>query len=340
MSEQKLSVHIVTWNSAQYILDCLASLHGQTFQDFTVIIIDNGSRDDTIQLIKQEHPAATVLRNSKNLGFAKAHNQALKLSTSPLVCVMNDDVLLESGFLARAVAGFDAGEHIGSVTGKMLKLTQTSKYSTLTDKFAHAKVVDSCGLVVKKTGEVIDRGEGQQDDGTYDQRQKVFGPSGALALYRKKALVDISADEEYFDESFFMYKEDIDVAWRLQWRGWESIYIPEARALHRRTAAAKGRTLRDKVQGRKNKSRLTNQLSYLNHLRTMIKNVHGVVLLKMTPWMLVFEGAKALYMLLFETRTFVVVKTLLGEYGQLHKARKYIKATKKQKSSHVAKWVH
>src|SRR5258708_5828501 len=76
----KVSIHIVTWNSAKHLPDALASLRAQTFTDFNLIVIDNASNDESVALIREHYPEATLLRNSKNLGFSRGHNQAIALA--------------------------------------------------------------------------------------------------------------------------------------------------------------------------------------------------------------------------------------------------------------------
>ncbi|MFN3301467.1 MAG: glycosyltransferase, partial [Patescibacteria group bacterium] len=101
----KISIQIVTWNSRKFLSECLNSIFNQTYKDFSILIIDNASNDGTIEFIKENYPTLNILRNSKNLGFATAHNQGLRLfENSPYVLLINPDVILEKDWLEKILS--------------------------------------------------------------------------------------------------------------------------------------------------------------------------------------------------------------------------------------------
>src|SRR4029077_15994254 len=118
------------------------------------------------------------------------------------------------------VRAMDSRPDAASASGKLLRLDGTT--------------IDSTGIVMMREQRHLDRGADQNDAGQFDQAEDIFGPSGAAAMYRRSALDDAAIYGQYFDEDFFAYREDADLAWRCQLLGWTSLYVPAAVARHRR----------------------------------------------------------------------------------------------------------
>jgi GT2 family glycosyltransferase len=226
MAMLKVSVNIVTFNSADDIEGCLTSLQKQTFRDFRVRLLDNGSSDDTIE--RSHVFDVDLTRSAKNLGFAKAHNELIRKSESEYVLVLNPDTVLRETFLQEIVRGLEARPDAGSASGKLLRMDHIT--------------IDSTGITMLRSQRHLDRGAGQPDLGQFDTAEDIFGPSGAAALYRRTALEDAAMEGEYFDEDFFAYREDADLAWRLRLLRWNAIYVPSATALHRRRVTPERRS--------------------------------------------------------------------------------------------------
>lgn len=263
----KVSIHIVSWNSLKFIPECLKSVFGQSFKDFSVLIIDNASDDNTVAFIAENYPQVKIIKNSKNLGFARAHNQGIITTDSEYILFLNPDIILKLDFLEKLMEVAKTDATSGAFGGKLLKI-QTSDAEI--GERQRTKVIDSVGLKIYKSRRVIDQGEGDEDVGQYERRRDVFGISGACALYRRKALEDIKipvktngTSDEYFDEDFGNYKEDIDLAWRLRLRGWRAVYVPEAIAYHFRGAP---------IRKRMGQFSLVAFLSYRNHLWMLLKD--------------------------------------------------------------------
>ena len=271
----KVSIQIITWNSSRYIGDCLNSLQAQTFTDFSVLVIDNASTDGTVEFVRSHYPTAAVLQNFKNLGYAKANNQGIKLAKSPYVLVLNPDVILEPDFLARLVALADQQPQAGSFGGKLLKLHSQAidqQDQSGLRQAVKSDLIDSAGLLIYRSRKVVNRGEGQKDQGQYDQTEEVFGLSGAVVLYRRGALEAVAVNKQYFDDDFFAYKEDIDLAWRLRLYGFAAWYLPTSVAYHYRQLAAAdpgpgGKKIR---QHRRTVSRFLRSASLKNHQPMLI----------------------------------------------------------------------
>ena len=213
-----VSVQIVTFNSASDVSACLQSLAGQQFGRFRIRILDNGSTDHTLDLLRDVD--ADLVECGTNLGFAVAHNRLARSYPAPYILFLNPDTILEPSFLGELVSAMDEAPEAGSATGKLLRFD--------------GKTLDSTGIVMTRNQRHLDRGAGEIDRGQYDLQEAVFGPSCAAALYRYACLEDVALGGQFFDEDFFAYREDADLAWRCQLMGWRSLYVPSARALHRR----------------------------------------------------------------------------------------------------------
>lgn len=228
----KVAVNIVTFNSASDIAACLESLQQQTLQDFGIHIFDNASSDDTLKTI-EPFDIEYMVRSPVNTGFCKAHNELARRFPSEYVLFLNPDTILRSNFIAELVRALDIRQDAASASGKLIRM----------DK----QTLDSTGIVMLREQRHLDRGAGQPDLGQFDKAGDIFGPSGAAALYRRKALEDTAIDGQFFDEDFFAYREDADLAWRCRLLGWKSIYVPGAVALHRRRVTPERRVALPKL---------------------------------------------------------------------------------------------
>ncbi len=337
---QKISVHIVTWNSVKVLREALDSLRAQTFGDFALVVVDNASTDGSIECVRERFPEATVLRNFKNLGFSRAHNQAIELarkSGAEYVLVMNPDIILTPDYLKRLMEAVEGRSEIGSACGKLLRVTAPP---TEDDDPVFTGVIDSAGLALRPNRRAVDRGSGEKDAGQYKKNAEVFGVSGALALYRLAALDDLAATTgEIFDEDFFAYKEDVDLAWRLRLMGWKAAYFPAAVAYHYRGAAGEAHGgLTKAFSGRLRRSPLVNRLSTRNHLLTLVKNEHWQNALLAAPLIAAYEAAKFFAALLTQPSTLPAYLSFWSNLPKMLRKRRRIVASRKLSAAEIRKW--
>ena len=220
-----MAVTVVTHNSEAYIRSCLESVLSQGHPPCEVAIVDNSSRDGTLDAVIPFRGRVRVIRNSSNLGFAAAQNQAIAATRSAWVLTLNPDTQLEPGFLSRLLDAAEADSRAGAVCGKL-----RSMHADLTRPFE--PVLDSTGIFFTDELRHFDRGWGEPDRGQFDRTEYVFGSTGAAALYRRRMIDDVSTAAGFFDPSFFAYREDADVAWRAQLLGWRCLYAPAAVGYH------------------------------------------------------------------------------------------------------------
>ena len=259
MKRPSVCVTIVTYNSQSFIPACLESVFSQNYRPLEVVIVDNASKDDTPALLRRWAGRARVVYNGRNIGFAAAQNQAIALSRSEWILVLNPDVLLQPGFIEGLVEAGQTDPKTGTVCGKLLAIGRDFQPS----REAH---IDSTGIYFTPAMRHFDRGWGEPDDGRFGEPEYVFGASAAAALYRRKMIADVSGDDAFFDPDFFAYREDADVAWRAQWLGWRCLYTPEAVAYHARSVVA-GR--------RRRVPAVLNMHSVKNRFLMRIKNTSG-----------------------------------------------------------------
>ncbi len=232
----RVLVSIVTYNSARFIEGCLAGLKAQSFTDFRVRVWDNASTDETIDILSRHIDfIETAQFSASNWGFCAAHNRIMLKSGEDYILVLNPDVVLECGFLATLVRAMDSNPRAGSASGKLWRWdSEDAPSSTPAGNQKEGRVLDSTGIYFTPNQRHFDRGGGEIDRGQYDRNEYVFGASGAAAFYRRSMLEEIKNGKEYFDEDFFAYREDADLAWRARWLGWECLYVPSATAYHLR----------------------------------------------------------------------------------------------------------
>ncbi|MFH0988005.1 MAG: glycosyltransferase family 2 protein [Parcubacteria group bacterium] len=325
----RVSINLVTWNGSRHIEACLRSVLNQTFKDFSLLIIDNGSSDNTLEIINERYPHLSVVRHKENIGFCAGHNQALHWSRSDYAVCLNQDVVLDANFLAVLVDFMDSHPMAGSATGKVLRLQDGEP----------TKYIDSVGLRLFKNYRVADIGAGEVDDGQYDLLNEVFGPSGAVPFYRRKALEEVMYNQEYFDQDFFFYKEDADLAHRLRYAGWESWRVSGAVAYHERSAK-EGKVATSNIdiaRNRKHKSRFVNFYSYRNHLYFLIKNLPGWKFVSV-PSLFWYEFRKLGYSLIMEPRNLRAWWDVIRLRKTLLAKREFIMKNAKVDLAAIAGW--
>jgi len=325
---------------------CLRSILAQGYDNFELLIIDNNSGDGTAEKVKEiinekqqnsaRAPFYRIIISKENLGFAGGHNLGIRESKGELVVLVNQDVILDADFLKQAAEVFnDTG--IDSAQAKILRLKVDNERLIKTD------IIDTTGLVILKNRRIIARGQGRQDIGQYDKMEEIFGVDGALPIYRRAALEDakivISGSREYFDEDFFLYKEDVDLAWRMRLFGWKAYYVPQAVAWHARTSGDSIATnyfavIRERLKINK----FSKYQSFKNQRLMQIKNEQGMLFFKHLIYWLPKEIASWTYVILFEHYTWRAIKDLFTQAPTAWQKRKIIMAKKTVSDKDAEKW--
>lgn len=310
-----VSVCIVTFNSSADIGDCLASIDQQKANIESVVVVDNASVDGTLDVVKvfrnKSSTPVTIIENKENNGFAGGQNQAIGATSSDYVLVLNPDVRLEPDYIAQLIHTLEVNVRAGSATGQLV--------------FAHnSERIDSTGLLMGFLRQAKDRGAGDSTE-IWNKPGEVFGVSGAASLYSRKMIIDVSLNGEFFDEQFFAYKEDVDVAWRAQWLGWKAYYEPKAKALHARGW---------KKGSRADIPLFVRQHSYINRFYTLIKNEYvGMHLLIRIPAIALYEMLKLGYILLREPELLKCLPVLWKKIPEMQRKRTEIQKLKRSRET-------
>ena len=220
-----IAVTIVTYDSAAFLARCLDAVAAQTHAPREVVVLDNRSRDASAAIARAHGAVTALLESPTNTGFAGGQNRAIAATTADWVLTLNHDVVLDRAFLETLAVRAERPAPLGTLCGKLLRLGPDG-----------APVVppriDSTGIVFTRSFRHLDRGSEEPDDGRYAVEEPVFGATAAAALYRRAMIDDVSVEGEFFDEAFFAYREDADVAWRAQLLGWDCLYVPTALGYH------------------------------------------------------------------------------------------------------------
>ena len=220
-----ITVVIPNWNGVSLLPTCLDSLRAQTHTDFEIIVVDNASIDNSVALVETDYPECEIVVLPRNLGLTGGVNAGIRASQGEIVALLNNDAEAHPGWLAELATAMERWPDAGSAASKML----------LHDRRG---IINSAGDFCGIDGMPGNRGVWQEDNGDYDTEELVFGGCGGAVAYRRKMLDEVGL----FDETLFMYCEDVDLGWRSQLAGWACVYVPTAIVYHRLSASAGGVT--------------------------------------------------------------------------------------------------
>ena len=244
-----VDICIVTHDSAGDVAACLESVAALRHRPLTVYLMDCASADDSVAIARRFAASSpvpiVVVPLERNLGFAGGMNEALQRGTAPWVLLLNPDALPAPDYLDRlleSTAAGGAGENgargVAGVTGRLSRRSAAGETPRL----------DACGMKLTLTWRHLDRGSGRVDRGQHPARARVFGATGAASLFRREALDDVAIGGRVFDDWFHSFREDAELCFRLQERGWDVLYEPRARATHlRRVVPGRRRELADEI---------------------------------------------------------------------------------------------
>jgi len=213
MSIPETSVIIPNWNGRDLLKTCLSSLKRQTYQDFEIIVVDNGSSDDSIQFIESFYPEVRICKLQYNNGFCVAVNCGIKSAQGKYVALLNNDTEADPAWLGELVKALNENNDVGFCASKMMN-------------FFNRNLIDNAGDMLCYYGHTVGRNE--VDTGQYDQLRYLFSACAGAAIYRSEMFEKVGL----FDEDFFAYYEDIDLGMRAQLMGYKCLFVPTAVVYH------------------------------------------------------------------------------------------------------------
>lgn len=271
------SVITVNWNSRSDLEECLASLERQSARDFEVIVVDNGSTDGSLEMVREKFPGVRLLPTGENLGFAEANNRGIALARAPWIMTLNNDTCARPDWAAQLLQAIaEADERVGMIQCQMLFKSDTAR-------------LNSTGIIMFGNGTARDRSFGDPVE-TGAEPAEIFCPTAGAALYRARMLQQTQSSRGVFDRAYFMYCEDLDLGWRCRLAGYKAVYCPSAIVEHAFQASSK-RVASDFVEWHCRKNRAA----------TLIKNASPGFLLRSLPrtikdlfWVLSHRGLDGL----------------------------------------------
>ena len=215
----KVSIVVPNWNGIHLVGMCLDSLKTIDFDNFEVIVVDNGAADGSREMIENDYPWVRLVKLAENMGFAYACNEGYKTSKGEYIILLNNDIEVDSAWLRELYEGMERHPECGMGTSRMMFLHDREVFYNTGDLFH----VWSAGG---------GRGQGEKDVGQFDKEGYVFGACAGAGIYRRSMIEKIGL----FDEDFFIFAEDVDLNLRAQQRGFKTVYLPSAKVYHIGTA--------------------------------------------------------------------------------------------------------
>jgi GT2 family glycosyltransferase len=209
-------VIIVNWNSGELLGQCLSALTQQSVIPDRIIVVDNASTDRSADGVETRYPNTKVIRLNRNAGFAEGNNIAVaEIVDCDWIALVNPDAFAESEWLEKLLESATSYPDYSFYTSRMMLR-------------ADRTIIDGAGDVYHTSGRAWRRGHNRTCQASDLEKVEVFGACAGAALYRLDAFLDIGG----FDERYFCYFEDVDLAFRLRLAGHRCLYVPDAVVYH------------------------------------------------------------------------------------------------------------
>jgi GT2 family glycosyltransferase len=250
-----ISIVIPNYNGARYLERCLRSLQAQSYINMEIVVVDNASEDQSVEIIQKSAPQAILLRNNRNVGFAGGVNAGIQASHGDWIAILNNDTEVAKDWLTEFAGAIQKHPDASFLACRILDFSDRNRLYSAGDCFLRA------GIGYR-------RGQEQQDSEDFQQECPIFSASGCAALYRRSVMDEVG----YFDERFFAYLEDVELGLRLQAAGHCGYYVPQAEVYHYGAATSGGEF-----------SSLAVRLRTRNSLLLLLKSMPGRFVLRCLP---------------------------------------------------------
>ena len=291
----RLSIVILNWNGSSMMKKYLPTVIKHSEKDAKVIVADNASSDDSIEMLKKDFPEVDIITLDKNYGFAEGYNQALKQVDSEYYLLLNSDVEVTENWLTPLLKYMDQHQDVAACQPKLLSIFDKNSF-----EYAGASggYIDKLGYPYCR-GRVFETVE--KDNGQYDDVAEISWATGACLMIRSKDYWNVGA----LDGRFFAHNEEIDLCWRLRLYGHKIVCIAESKVYH-----VGGGTL-------PKSNPMKTYLNFRNNLTMLYKNLPEKELKYVMRWRWILDYTAAL-------ETLIVSKNV-GDFKAIYKARKAFK---------------
>jgi GT2 family glycosyltransferase len=266
MSTPLVTVIMLNWNGRHLLEGCLPSVFRQTFKDYEIILVDNGSTDGSVEWVRGEYPDVRVIPLHTNHGFCRGNNIGISLAQGEYVVLLNNDTEVESAWLEELCSHICGDGQVGACDSKVLF-------------FDRRDTIWATGGTYSIAGTTSLRGHMERDDATFQRAEDVFVAGACAAIYRRKVLREVGL----FDEDFFAGYEDVDWSFRAHLCGYRIVNVPRARVYHKVSATHKYNSDMFVYNGQR------------NVLSVFIKNMPSTLLRRYWPLHLVYSLASMVY---------------------------------------------
>jgi GT2 family glycosyltransferase len=205
----EVAVVVPNWNGRRWLAQCLQSLAAQTRPAVEVVVVDNGSADGSLELVRDSPLPTRILELGRNTGFAFAATSGIEAASAGAVALVNTDIVLAPDWIERLARTLETDQSLSAVACKMVQMNDSGR-------------LYDAGDFLRRDGVCEQRGRFEADDGRFDAPGEAFAACAGAALYRRQAVLDVGG----FDERFFSYLEDVDLGLRLRLAGWRCAYEP------------------------------------------------------------------------------------------------------------------
>jgi len=228
-----LSIIIVTWNSEKYIRNCLDSILLSTGDlQYEIILVDNGSADQTVRSVEELYPQVNLIPNRKNAGYARANNQGIEESAGEYILLLNPDTEVLENALISMLQFSEENTRVGALGPRLLNPDKTIQPSCREFPTYAALIWEFSGLSrIFPKSKIFSRW--RMGYFKFNQKREVDQPMGSCLLLRRATLQDMGI----FDENFPMFFNDVDLCYRIKQAGWKIYYYPDAQVLHHKGAS-------------------------------------------------------------------------------------------------------
>jgi GT2 family glycosyltransferase len=222
-----VSIVIVSFNVADLLNECLRSIKRETSCEYEIFVVDNGSKDNSVPIVKAQHPDVQVIQNETNLGFARANNRGFRLARGRYIFMLNPDTLLSNGTIDKLLDFMDNNSDIGVCGPKVLNPDLTIQYTC--HHFPSISITLTKYLQLQRFFPRIRLfGRELMTYWKYDEIKEVDWITGCALLIRQKALEDVG----YLDENYFMYSEECDLSYRMKKNNLKTVFFPGSTIIH------------------------------------------------------------------------------------------------------------